>query len=222
MPDKDNGISISQALGYGFDVSLIGVPINMAFPLETENRLLNRASGDFKLAMISAYKIGAYCKRLSTPAMMLVRGDGKPVDDECGKEGETVWNVYRHDNALILQPMFGEPIEILDEYETQAFKGGVALENPRISNGKACVDLHVWVKWKEWGGCIVCFDERIPICVALEGCHTVWDIGVARVEVCVKAASQLCAKLCVGKYGIEKCWDTCVDIPITAAVSATT
>ena len=59
-------------------------------------------------------------------------------------------------------------------------------------------------------------DERIPVCIPLQGCYPVWSIDIARIEVCFRAPSELCARLCVGKWGLEKCWDACAHVPFAA------
>lgn len=172
-------------------------------------------------AKIRAYRIGEFCVRLPQPVLMLVPGAGQPPEegDSCARPGESTWEMLASDRSLALSSSMGTISDLLDDISTRGIDGGLQLENPRIQNGQACVDVHAWAKIEIFGA-KVDFDQRFPVCIPLQGCQTVYDIGWARIEVCFQAPNQVCAKLCVGKWGLEKCWDFCVAINLLTAQNA--
>lgn len=207
MVEKDPAISIADAV-YGQSViDIYGVLIKDV-PTGDFSRLAPPALTRF--AHITAYAIGDFCVRLPRPVLMLVPGAGSPPD-KCARPTELKWSVLPSDRTVAMSTSTGTFSDILDDISTKGIDGGIALENPRIQDGRACVDVHAWAKIEIFGG-KVSFDQRIPICIPLEGCHKVWDNGWASIEVCFRAPNQLCAKLCIGKWGLSKCWDYCVPI----------
>jgi len=212
MPENQPNWSVADAINSDSLFTVYGVPIK------------DPALGEFRgvspslknLAYIKAYAIGEFCHRLTRPILMLVPGPGQdPKDDKCAKPPERKWEIVPSDRTVVLAPTIGNFSDLLEEAATRGIDGGIRLENPRIQDGKACVDVHIWASIEIFGA-KVGFDERFPICVPLEGCRTVWDIGWASLEVCFRAPNQLCAKLCIGKWGLSKCWDYCVSLPIPA------
>ncbi|MER9961540.1 hypothetical protein NKJ72_11335 [Mesorhizobium sp. M0045] len=216
---KDGSISLAEALTSQGQFRLYGIPVR-DFPAEEISNYVSKNLTSF--AHVKGYGLGDFCKRLPFPVLMLVPGAGqKPdVNDKCAIPDELVWNVLPNDRTLALTSHIGAFTEILDDISTRGVDGNVQLLNPRIENGKACVDVRIWAKIEILGAKVE-FDERFPVCIPLEGCHTVWSIGWAGLEICFRAPKSLCAKLCVGKWGIEKCWDYCVDLPLLTSTSST-
>jgi hypothetical protein len=220
MADSDKPISIAEAVHGHSAFAVYGVPVK-------DVRL-----GDFaglvspalnSLAYIKAYAIGDFCVRLARPLLMLVPGNGRPPEqgDKCARPHELVWQILPSEKTVALSTSVGSVSDVLDEAATRGISGGIALENPRIQNGKACVDVHIWAKIEIFGA-KVGFDERFPVCIPLQGCYPVWDIGWAKLEVCFRGPNQICAQLCVGKWGLSKCWDYCVPVHVTATEAAST
>jgi hypothetical protein len=178
-------------------------------------------SGPTQFALIKGYGVGEFCTRLVQPVIMIVPGEGREPEesDTCARADELVWAVLPTDRTVALTSATGTFSDVLDDVATRGIDGGVQLRNPRLENGQACVDLRIWAKIEVLGQKAE-FDRTFPICVALAGCQTVWDIGWANVQLCYTASNQLCAKLCVGKWGISKCWDACVNLPFAPAKAA--
>lgn len=213
MAEKDLSIQLADAIYTQSVFALYGVPIK------------DMAAGDFsrlaapsltRFAYIKAYAIGDFCVRLPRPVLLLVPGDGSPTTDPCARPGELKWSVLPSDSTVAMATSAGTFNDLLEDVALKGIDGGLTLENPRIQDGKACVDVHAWAKIEIFGA-KVGFDERIPVCIPLEGCMTVYDIGWANVQVCFRAGNQICAKLCIGKWGLSKCWDYCVPVHLLAA-----
>ena len=218
MAEKDPSIQLADAVYAQSVFALYGVPIK------------DMAAGDFsrlaapsltRFAYIKAYAIGDFCVRLQRPVLLLVPGDGSPTTDPCAKPGELKWSVLPSDGTVAMAASTGTFNDVLEDVAIKGIDGGLTLENPRIQDGKACVDVHAWAKIEIFGA-KVGFDQRIPVCIPLEGCVTVYDIGWANVQVCFRAGNQICAKLCVGKWGLSNCWDYCVPVHLPVAATAVT
>lgn len=170
-----------------------------------------------QIAMIYSYSIGTLCKRLPVPTPFVVFGKGLPVSagDTCanGLPNEMFWSMLPTDRTTAIAIEEGEFLELLSEIETRGISGGLTIENPRFENNQLCATIHVWAKIEVFGAKAE-FDERVPICIPLQGCHTVWSIAIAELKVCFRAPSDICVELCVGKWGLSKCWDQCVHIPL--------
>lgn len=216
MAEKDPSVQLADAVYAGSVFALYGVPIK------------DMTAGDFsriaapsltRFAHIKAYAIGDFCLRLPKPVLLLVPGDGSPTTDPCARPGELKWSVLPSDGTVAMATSTGTFNDVLEDVATKGIDGGITLENPRIQDGKACVDVHAWAKIEILGHKIG-FDQRIPVCIPLEGCVTVYDIGWANVQVCFRADSQICAKLCIGKWGLSKCWDYCVPVHLPVAAAA--
>jgi len=211
----EEGISLASALTWQGQFRLYGLPIHDFSPLEFAAHVNHDLTS---FAQIRAYGVGEFCKRLPFPISMLVSGSGErpDVNDKCAMPDELVWRVVPGGRTLALTSQIGTFAEILDEISTRGIDGNIELSNPRIENGKACVDIRIWAKIEVFGA-KVDFDERFPVCIPLEGCHTVWSIGWARLDICFRSPKSLCAKLCVGKWGLEKCWDQCIDLQLLSS-----
>jgi hypothetical protein len=196
---------------------LYGVPVKDMSPRKLGGLI---AASLTEFAYIKAYAIGDFCTRLPNPVLMAVPGAGaKPQEgDKCPRKDELVWSVLPSDRTMAMSPVLGTFDDLLEDVATRGISGGIVLENPRIQDGKACVDVHAWAKIEILGQKVE-FDRRITICIPLEGCHTVWDIGWANIQVCFRAPNQICGKLCIGKWGLSKCWDYCVSVPLAVPAS---
>lgn len=215
LAEHMDSLSLIKVYGQPID----GFPASALTTKEREN-----AKGAASVASIRAYSVGGYCLALPKPALLLVFGDGKLLDkdDGCGKAGETAWSVDR-DQTILIDMRVGDALELLEEYSTKGVSGGVAIEDPRIENGTAKATIRIWAKIEIFGA-KVSVDERIPVSVPLEGCHTVFEFGFGNVDLCVRGASagvNLCAKLCVGKWGISKCWDVCTYVGFPGTLPTT-
>jgi hypothetical protein len=101
---------------------------------------------------------------------------------------------------------------ILKEAGSRGIHGGLRLENPRFEGGKACVDIHAWAKIEIFGH-KVAFDERFSHCVDPARRMTVWNNGWAHIEICFHPPKQIYATLYISKWGFERHWNDCVDLP---------
>ncbi len=213
MAQAPEKISIADAITGNGLLSMYGVPVKDMAPGDFSKVIQGRLDG---FAYIKAYRIGTFCQRLPTPILMLVSGAGEnpDEDDNCARKGERVWNVLPTDRTVGMTPSLASFNDLLEDVTTRGIDGGLSLENPRLQDGKACVDVHAWARIEIFGA-HVDFDQRIPVCV--QGCVTVYDIGWANIQVCYGGDNKICAKLCIGKWGLSKCWDYCVAIPMAAA-----
>ncbi|HTB01396.1 MAG TPA: hypothetical protein VK804_13035 [Bradyrhizobium sp.] len=217
MAEKDDfPINFAEAVQQQSMFAVYGVPIKDA-SLGDFSRLVS--PGLTRLAQIKAYAVGEFCLRLPKPVVMLVPGDGIPTSDPCARPKELKWSVLPADKTVAMSMSTGTFGDVLDDVATKGIDGGLTLENPRIQDGKACVDIHAWAKIEIFGA-HVDFDQRIPVCIPLEGCQTVYDVGWANVQVCFRAPNQICAKLCIGKWGLSKCWEYCVPVHLVTAAAA--
>lgn len=92
--------------------------------------------------------------------------------------------------------------------------GGIQFINPRLKDGKVCVTVSAWAKI-EIGWPInddVEFNIKEDVCVALDTCYTLLDIGIGKVEVCYKAPNKICATAEIGKWGIGDSWKKCIEL----------
>lgn len=176
------------------------------------------------LAEIRAFALGEHCVRLPMSTILLVPGTGYvDASDPCARAGDTIWRVGH--GAQTLRMDFGQAsyMDLLDEVQARGISGGVRLENPRIENGSICGTVHIWARIEIFGA-KVSVDERIPVCLPLQGCVPVFEFGFGNVQACIGAGGggvQVCLKLCVGKWGLSKCWDECLTIPLPAVAPAT-
>jgi hypothetical protein len=179
-----------------------------------------------KMAMIRAFAMGNYCKKLPVPMPIVVWGPSVKPDpnDRCADPtdpNEQVWTLPATAETAYLDIRTGTLGDMLTEIETKGIDGGLQIENPRFEDGKLCATVHAWAKIKIFGK-EVGFDERVNVCIPLQGCYPVWSIDIAKIEACFRAPSELCIQLCVGKWGLTKCWDACAHIPIGQSYGSTT
>lgn len=98
--------------------------------------------------------------------------------------------------------------------QTMGTSGGIQFINPRFEDGKACVTVEAWAKI-EIGFPInddVEFSIKEDVCVDLNACYTLLDIGIGKVEVCYDAPNRICAKAEIGKWGIGDSWKKCIEL----------
>ena len=214
MPGR--AASLGEAFNANRLVRIYGRPIQN-FPVPPDFK-----GGDFagrgtpSFAFVRAFAVGSICRVLPMPVVLLVPGAGEDVQqgDKCGIVGEeSVWSLLTTEETVVVSTESGNVLDLLDVVEAKGIDGGLQIENPRFANGQLCATIHAWAKIEVFGK-KVGFDERIPVCIPLQGCYPVWSIDIARIEVCFRAPSELCARLCVGKWGLEKCWDACAHIPL--------
>ena len=216
----DSVHNLSDLIAESLSFRVYGRRLAPAIPLTATRQHTLASPGDtLGFVSVRAFAINGLCRKLPRPVLLALPGPGeKPApSDTCAAPEDLVWLLSLNERTTALVPITGSIEEILDEVEMRGISGGLRLDRPRIENGKACVDVHAWAKIEIFGASTG-FNERFPICIPLEGCHTVWEIGIANLQVCFRAPKQICAKLCVGKWGLSKCWDYCVDLPIAAAV----
>jgi hypothetical protein len=217
-------ITLSDASKFGRQISLYGRSVSGLGDLPSYiNVRQSRANPGPSVALIRAFRVGNFCKELPMPVVLILPGIGEEPaeDDKCARSNELVWEMSQDEQTALVSVEPGEAGELLDSITMRGIEGGVQIENPRFENGRICATIRVWCEIKIFGRKIG-FDERVSICIPLEGCHTVWSIEIARLEVCFRAPSDICVKLCAGKWGLEKCWDACthVSIPRAACIPA--
>jgi hypothetical protein len=118
------------------------------------------------------------------------------------------------------RPFSSHAVEhILKEAEAKGISGGLRLENPRFEAGKAYVEIHAWAKIEIFGQ-RVAFDERLSHGVDPSRRRTVWNNGWAHIEVCFHPPKQICATLYISKWGFERHWNDCVDLPGPASTAS--
>ncbi len=221
METKVVAFTLDQVLADTVTFAVYGRPVKTDLSVVADaDKSVGTPGQSLFFVSVGGFAHGTFCQRLPHPILIALPGAGeKPGEgDKCAQPGERVWKVSFSATTMALIPASGSIEEILEDFALRGISGGVKLENPRIANGKACVDVHVWAKIEVFGR-KVSVDQRIPVCVALQGCQTVWNIGWARLEICIRAPRQVCGKLCVGKWGLEKCWEECVNLPVAVADS---
>ncbi|MEY9591403.1 hypothetical protein ABIA06_003694 [Bradyrhizobium yuanmingense] len=213
-------ITFADALQSRSNIRVYGLPIDTADAIVEAGPLSTRARSP-ALALIHSFAFNKFCKQLPLPTPLLVWGAGVTPEpnDPCsrGVPNEQFWTLLATDETMALSVETGTVADLLDRISLRGIDGGLQIENPRYENGKLCATIHAWAEITIFGAGVK-FDERIPVCVPLQGCYPVWSIEIAKVEVCVKAPSELCVQLCVGKWGLEKCWDQCVHIPLGSPI----
>jgi hypothetical protein len=174
-----------------------------------------------RFALIRAFAIGKMCRELPMKTIFAVPGEGQRLDesDGCGRKDEVRWHLLSTDDTVAVAMEAGNILDVLSDVETRGIDGGLQIENPRFENGQLCATVHAWAEIKIFGKKIG-FDERIPVCIPLQGCYPIWSIEIAKIEACFRAPSDICVRLCVGKWGLEKCWDACVHIPLALPMRA--
>ncbi len=215
---NENTYSLEAFLNEGLSIRVYGRQFVPNLSVSSHGRSIGLEGQSLAFVAVRAFAVNSYCRRLPQPILIALPGEGTPpqAEDTCAEATDLVWKVPYSATSTALTPSSGTIEDILRQAELRGVDGGITLENPRISDGKACVDAHIWARIEIFGAS-ASFNERFPICVPLQDCHTVWEIGWARLEVCFRAPRQICGKVTVGKWGIEKSWDYCVDLPISVA-----
>lgn len=214
---QENFVSFSEALNSSLTFHLYGKPVKSGdtfFDFSTSGA----KSKNWTLAQIHSYMINNKCYQLPMSILLLLPGEGMETtpSDKCANEKDRKWAVLDNQEILFIDTQIGMLSDILEDPSTKGIKGGVTLSNPRLSGGKICVDIHIWAEIKILGK-KVGFNERFTQCIPIQGCHTVWSIGFASLQLCFRAPNQVCAQLCAGKWGIEKCWDYCINVSLKEA-----
>lgn len=214
----DNGLEITTTdaiLGFGA-IRFFGVPVkDMKLGVETLTAFGRGAKG-IGFAQVRAVERYGKCIRLPVPLLLFLPGGRLAKDEPCARPGEWVWDILPSDTSVVLDITTASIEDILKDIETYGIKGGVKLENVTSDGSKICATVHIWAEIKVFGQKIG-VDQRIPFCIPLQGCHTVFEAGIARVRICFKVPNQICAELCVGAFGLEKCWEECLTIPLSLA-----
>jgi hypothetical protein len=215
-------VTLADAFKSRANVRVYGVPIDHADAIIQAGPDSAQKRVQPTLALIHSFAFNKFCKHLPIPTPLLVWGAPvKPESgDPCasGAPDELYWTMLATDETMALSIETASLGDILDRISLKGIDGGLQIENPRYENGQLCATIHAWAKISVFGH-NVGFDERIPVCVPLQGCYPVWSIEIAKIEVCVRAPSELCVQLCVGKWGLEKCWDACVHVPLAIPVA---
>jgi hypothetical protein len=197
---------------YGNAVRDISISVSDASQVEPSG-----AESDTRIARIRSFRIGnGQCVPLPVPGLVVVHVPGVELtSQECGFEpGEVQKWIYPFGSVIkALEPTHGPAEEVLETLATRGIDGGVSFANPRYENGRLCVDVRIWAEIKVLGATAK-FDERFGVCIDVgQQCVKVWENGFANLQACYRSPNQICGKLCVGKYGLEKCWEECVSIP---------
>jgi hypothetical protein len=170
-------MTFNQVLSRRGTIQLYGTSIS-DLPATEELGLGANALGPIGFAQIRAFSFGKRCVELTLPAILTVFGPGRVPEtwDTCARDKERVWEVGHGDPAVLVDFRRGTTLDLLDDVETRGIDGGVALENPRVENGQICATLHVWASIEIFGAS-ASIDERIPVCMPIEGCVTVYEFG---------------------------------------------
>ncbi len=204
-------IDLGTSINRSFEVKVYGEDMSdLKLGTNTGQITYEKDKSGAGFALVRGYAIGDVCERLPFPIILAVPGTGSKPDqsDKCAKPGEMLWRISLTDNTAMLDVKLGSVEDILDKVSAKGIDGGIQIENPRYENGRIRATLHIWVKIKIIGQ-EAGFDERIPIDIPVQGCHTVWDNGWANVKICYRPTNNVCVELCVGKWGFEKCWEAC-------------
>lgn len=218
--DKGIEISTQQAFLGPLGFRMFGYPIK-ALDLGVEEAVIfSKSSSKPGFARIRAVELHGICKPLPYPVVLMVPGNGRPANGEpCSIPGEWIWDVFPTDRSIVVDVSAGSMEEILSDITTRGISGGIEIENIRSTSSQICATIHIWAEVKVFGR-KVRIDERFTPCIPFQGCHTVFSAGIARVDLCFEAPNRICAKLCVGAFGLEKCWDKCVTIPLPVTPSS--
>jgi len=115
-------------------------------------------------------------------------------------------------------PSAGVVRQIMKEAEARGINGGLRLENPRFEAGKLAVDIQAWARIEVFGQKVM-FDKHFSEQIEPVRRRAVWINGWANIEVCFLPPKQICATLYVSKWGFERHWNTCVDLPVAASAT---
>lgn len=211
-------ISVEEAFNSTPRASLYGDKIanfELAHAFIHEDAGSRAALGRPSFARIKAFRIGNFCRELAVPAILAVFGDGREVDanDECSAGASTVWDIPLDAPSAAISATTGTLEELLDQAELAGVSGGLTIEDVRYENGSIKGAVHVWAKIKT-PVAKVTVNERINFSIGVGGCKTIFDAGIANVEICFEAPNRICAKFCVGKWGISKCWKECATVQL--------
>ena len=205
---SDLKISLDDAIA--INVTAYGIPIENGDVL-IKGSMRNRSENGFTdYALIQGFRYGnGKCVRLPKPIILYVAENGSDLtNSECGFQPNEVlkWSIAIDTNTHSVDLHIGTIEEIL-ALAIKGVDGGLQILNPRFVGTKICADIHVWASI-EYFGRRESFDETFPICIEL-GCYPVWTYGGwATVEACFREPNKIYAKLCVGKWGIDYCWET--------------
>jgi hypothetical protein len=209
-------VSVVDAINPSIRVSLYGNPLsglNFEQDVLANAGFRGRSNETVGLAFIRAFKVNGACRRLPAPVILTVFGQGSDAspDDPCADDSSKVWILSSDDQVASISIEKFSLVDALDDAVEKGISGGIRLSNVRYENGKIRGDIQIWGKIKVLGG-TASVKESFSFSIHVGGCHTVFDAGIAKVKVCYKAPNQICAELCVGKWGLEKCWDQCAEI----------
>lgn len=200
-------ISIEKTIRlYGKEITDIGLGQKIGIGLESDGQTVS-------FALVRAISAANFCKELPSPIILAVPGKGlEPLpDDTCAEKGDLVWSIGRNTETLHLSLNRGDVLSLVDEAEIESIKGGLRFESIRIESGSIRGTAHAWYEIKILGEKVK-DSKRFDFSIPISGCHTIFDFGIGEVKACLSPVSggvQLCGELCVGKWGISKCWKEC-------------
>jgi hypothetical protein len=221
-PNSCASLGLMQAFQAEKTITVYGVPIIgmtlSSSDLESSERSKKGGERQALFAYIKGWGMpGVFCQHLPAPVLLPVGGEGEDlIGEECSFKPGTVkkWELFGDTQTFGLETHRGTVLQILEKFAAKGVSGGAEIENPRIEDRQVCVDVHIWAEISTPFGSVD-FDERFTKCISLDvSCITVWDNSWASLELCWEGRNTVCAKLCVGKWGYEKCWKKCLDVPI--------
>jgi len=166
-------------------------------------------------AAISGARIEGECVKLPFPVVIAVNGAGKDLEEnECGfeKGKYRTWDILSDADLLALVPESAPASSLLDSLATRGIDGGIQVRRVWWQGTSICAEVRIWAEIKVLGK-KVSFDETIEGCINVaEPCYTLWEIGWANVKICYRHPNTIVLKLCVGKWGLEKCWEHAEEI----------
>ena len=212
-------VSLASVIS-GPSITVYGNPISdLQFSADQAQEARLGVQGKPKeFANIVAFRLGGgTCVKLPVPVLMIVNGEKEELNaSECGLSPGQVykWQYEIGEDIVAFEPSRGKAEEVLETLVGRGIDGGIEFENPRFENGRVSATVRVWAKITILGR-TARFDERFPVSVNVGApCIKVWENGFANLQVCYRAPNQICGKLCAGKWGLEKCWEKCVAVPI--------
>jgi hypothetical protein len=173
-----------------------------------------------QFALIRAFRIGSLCRRLPIPSVLAVYGESTAPDpsDDCGEGSSAVWTLPFDVKSATLDIEGGTLGDLLEDLEDKGISGGIKFEDVRYENGRIKGRIKIWAKIKLPPLGTAKVNESFGFSIPVGGCHTVYDVGIAKVKLCFKAPNRICAALCVGKWGLSKCWDECVTVRLPSGM----
>jgi hypothetical protein len=211
--------SLAELVNSELGIKVFGLPVKDV-QLSTHDTVLKADATSLTLVAVKGFSIAAACIKPPKPFLLLLPDSGVDPQGECDFNLPVKkWSLLRTLSTVRFDSTSGSLESLVGDIQPYGVDGGIQFSNPRFQNGQACVTVHVWAKIdNNFPPIHVGFDTTKDLCISLDQCVTIIDIGVGKAQVCYRPPNQVCVEASIGVGPISKTWSQCITIPLSAPV----